>query len=378
MPTVAEAVDMDSVGLTDGTAIPAAETKLSEDALKKKVTGGSIFSEQGDSRRASEDILAIRKRSSDAGSANLDALWDSARRLSEAGVRRTSDASIVLTEDTDSFIIGDRVWVGGTKPGQIAYIGETQFAPGEWAGVVLDEPAGKNDGSVAGVRYFQCEPRRGVFSRLTRLTRTPLQQSALDSGTGGDRPVQSRPTNGTASGITSPVRRLTPIASPSGSMKDLHLKKSASPSLNSSVTNFNSTSHSDLKLGERVIVMSSQGSKAGTLRYIGSTEFAAGEWCGVELDDPLGKNDGSVEGKRYFECQPKFGLFAPAHKVSRSPSSRRPSASCAIHHGTASPGIKRAGSRESMVSASSAASSARGSRVRLGVTSLGKTVQQVG
>jgi CAP-Gly domain-containing linker protein 1 len=66
----------------------------------------------------------------------------------------------------------------------------------------------------------------------------------------------------------------------------------------SSVTNLNSTSYSDLKLGERVIVMSSQGSKAGTLRYIGATEFAAGEWCGVELDDPLGKNDGSVEGKR--------------------------------------------------------------------------------
>lgn len=80
---------------------------------------------------------------------------------------------------------------------------------------------------------------------------------------------------------------------------------------------------------------------------------------------------------RYFECQPKFGLFAPAHKVSRSPSSRRPSASCAIHHATASPGMKRVGSRESMVSASSAAS-VRGARVRLGVTSLGKTVQQVG
>ena len=67
------------------------------------------------------------------------------------------DASIVLTEDTDSFIIGDRVWVGGTKPGQIAYIGETQFAPGEWAGVVLDEPVGqflkKGDGYHA---YSTC------------------------------------------------------------------------------------------------------------------------------------------------------------------------------------------------------------------------------
>jgi CAP-Gly domain-containing linker protein 1 len=54
----------------------------------------------------------------------------------------SADASVVLTEDTDSFIIGNRVWVGGTKPGQIAFIGETQFAPGEWAGVVLDDPSG--------------------------------------------------------------------------------------------------------------------------------------------------------------------------------------------------------------------------------------------
>lgn len=47
-----------------------------------------------------------------------------------------------------------------------------------------------------------------------------------------------------------------------------------------------------------MIVQSSQGSKPGTLRYLGPTEFANGEWAGVELDDPLGKNDGSVEGKR--------------------------------------------------------------------------------
>lgn len=76
-----------------------------------------------------------------------------------------ADTSVVLTENTDQFIIGDRVWVGGVKPGQIAYIGETQFAPGEWAGVVLDEPIGKNDGTVANIRYFQCPPKKGIFSR---------------------------------------------------------------------------------------------------------------------------------------------------------------------------------------------------------------------
>lgn len=51
----------------------------------------------------------------------------------------------------------------------------------------------------------------------------------------------------------------------------------------------------NLKVGDKVIV---SGNKKGTLRYIGTTQFAEGEWAGVELDDALGKNDGSVGGKR--------------------------------------------------------------------------------
>lgn len=54
----------------------------------------------------------------------------------------------------------------------------------------------------------------------------------------------------------------------------------------------------DYKLGDRVIIQSSQGSKVGTVKYIGTTNFATGEWVGVELDDPRGKNDGSVNGVR--------------------------------------------------------------------------------
>ena len=53
-----------------------------------------------------------------------------------------TDASVVLTEDTDQFMIGQRVFVGGSKPGVISYIGETQFAAGDWAGVTLDETIG--------------------------------------------------------------------------------------------------------------------------------------------------------------------------------------------------------------------------------------------
>lgn len=55
-----------------------------------------------------------------------------------------------LTIDTDSFMIGQRVYVGGVRSGRITFIGEVHFAPGEWAGVVLDEPEGQE--SEFGVR----------------------------------------------------------------------------------------------------------------------------------------------------------------------------------------------------------------------------------
>lgn len=49
----------------------------------------------------------------------------------------------------------------------------------------------------------------------------------------------------------------------------------------------------------------------GTVRYIGETHFGHGVWIGVELDYEDGKNDGSVDGKRYFQCSPGYGIFAP-------------------------------------------------------------------
>jgi dynactin 1 len=49
--------------------------------------------------------------------------------------------------------------------------------------------------------------------------------------------------------------------------------------------------------------------RTATIRFIGQTEFAAGEWIGVELEDNGGKNDGSVKGERYFECEMGRGMF---------------------------------------------------------------------
>lgn len=54
-----------------------------------------------------------------------------------------------------------------------------------------------------------------------------------------------------------------------------------------------------LTVGDRVIVSSGFGSRPGILRYLGETQFASGNWCGIELDEGTGKNDGSVDGIRY-------------------------------------------------------------------------------
>jgi len=136
-------------------------------------TGGGESSATSN-RHSSSDTRQVElpRRASGAESLIME---EQKRRFSEAGVNRRPSAAHILTEDTDSFIIGQRVYVDGVKPGRIQFIGETKFGPGEWSGVFLDEPIGKNDGSVMNTRYFTCEPRHGVFSRLYRLTREPIE-----------------------------------------------------------------------------------------------------------------------------------------------------------------------------------------------------------
>ncbi|CAN7984803.1 unnamed protein product [Ixodes hexagonus] len=250
--------------------------------------------------------------------------------------------------NADDFIIGDRVWVNGTKPGYIQFLGETQFSSGDWAGVVLDEPVGKNDGSVNGVRYFQCEPKRGVFARPERLSRFP--------GPGANG------TNTTATLVAPGKTQVTTtrVSSPTGSTR-------SSPR---AVTMHTSSTMMDygLRVGDRVIVNASSGMKAGTLRFMGPTEFATGQWAGVELDDPVGKNDGSVAGKKYFRCPARHGLFAPLHKVAREGGHTSTTTTTTTRTTRITSQPRRAGSQESLHSSLSSASARAG--VRLGVAAL--------
>lgn len=66
-------------------------------------------------------------------------------------------------------------------------------------------------------------------------------------------------------------------------------------------------------VGESVLVRPY--SYSGVIAYVGPTEFASGTWIGVELDAPTGKNDGAVNGHRYFTCRSKCGIFVKMDKL---------------------------------------------------------------
>ncbi|XP_056598340.1 CAP-Gly domain-containing linker protein 4-like isoform X2 [Triplophysa dalaica] len=249
--------------------------------------------------------------------------------------------------------LGDKVVIAGQKVGRLRFCGSTEFSGGLWAGVELHQPVGKNDGSVAGVQYFSCPNKHGIFAPLSKISKlferskeisrqpyTPVPRprridlarvtskvntglsrscstssSSLDSRQTSSRRAQ-RPRSRQRTPLspwqerTPPSTRFTPQPPPSLTTTQHPVNaRSRTPSANSMAHE-----NAEVHLGERVIVV---GQRTGIIRFHGKTSFAPGFWLGIELDKPSGKNDGSVGGVRYFSCPPKHGVFAPPSRVQR-------------------------------------------------------------
>ncbi|XP_008400224.2 CAP-Gly domain-containing linker protein 3 [Poecilia reticulata] len=190
--------------------------------------------------------------------------------------------------------LGDRVVLDDLKTGTLRFCGTTEFASGQWVGVELDEPEGKNDGSVGGVRYFICPPKLGIFAPVSKISK------AVDP---------------TPSSVTSTPRtpRMDLASRLAGKTKKEKKEKEKAQKKKTSVASLDPEG-TNVEVGDQVLVA---GQKLGIVRFYGKTDFAPGFWFGVELDQPTGKHDGSVFGVRYFSCLPKYGVFAPPSRVQR-------------------------------------------------------------
>ncbi|KAF2755107.1 hypothetical protein EJ05DRAFT_478914 [Pseudovirgaria hyperparasitica] len=73
----------------------------------------------------------------------------------------------------------------------------------------------------------------------------------------------------------------------------------------------------DLRVSRRCRLLPSSTPRHGEIRYVGliSQLPGPGPWVGVALDEPTGKNDGSVKGSRYFTCNANCGVFVRPERV---------------------------------------------------------------
>ncbi|KIH53089.1 CAP-Gly domain protein, partial [Ancylostoma duodenale] len=126
------------LGVKDGMRIHAVDisggnVELQDDSMVEKYTiSDDAYNEREDSVRAWKKKLLAQHEGEHAGE-HAD------KELNEEAAKKIK--------------VGDRCE------------GETKFREGIWIGITYDLPVGKNDGAVAGERYFQCADKHGGFVR---------------------------------------------------------------------------------------------------------------------------------------------------------------------------------------------------------------------
>ena len=56
----------------------------------------------------------------------------------------------------------------------------------------------------------------------------------------------------------------------------------------------------------------------GTVRFIGEIEKQHGVYYGIELTEKRGNCRGIVNGTKYFDCKPSYGLFVTKAKITHA------------------------------------------------------------
>eukprot|EP01083_Nonionella_stella_P274345 931152_1 len=150
-----------------------------------------------------------------------------------------------------TWTVGDLVLLNNGEVGIIRFIGEIKGETGVYYGIDLHEPTGNNDGSWKKIYYFTTRPYYGIFIKRTEINAL-LEENEYNL---------PRVTVGDIIGIDE--------------------------------INCNAI-----------------------IRFIGWTLFHPEViWYGVQLEKPLGDNNGIVDKRVYFTCSDKFGLFVMCNHI---------------------------------------------------------------
>lgn len=72
-----------------------------------------------------------------------------------------------------------------------------------------------------------------------------------------------------------------------------------------------------VRIGDQCMVEARNFHGVAIIRYVGPCNKRTGLWIGLELPEPVGRNDGKLEARRYFTCLPNCGLFVRSEKITK-------------------------------------------------------------
>merc|ERR1719232_1388871 len=298
-------VDVDShcVEYENGTALHIAASNLSLAAARVLLKFGANTEATDDLGRKPQESVPesdVFDMVPDAG----ELIERMVKLLSEGLETRTVSVGSLVKTSTKSISgrtvmqamglkLNDRVVVGN-KLGTLRFCGTTEFAPGIWAGVELDTADGKNDGIVKGMRYFHCDHNHGIFVSPNKISKagSDYKPSQPETKRSQYKPVVNH-----------------------GKVDVSHVRAKFHTAMEAIAE------RTEVRVGDRVWVkevVNDKGCK-GTIRFMGSVDFVddMSEWLGIELDSPLGRHDGTVQGVRYFAAGKDRGVFVTMDRVTK-------------------------------------------------------------
>lgn len=239
--------------------------------------------------------------------------------------KRTKMRETVTKDD-----VGKRVVVSGYDClGTLRFVGIHRVHQTPRVGIELDAPVGKNSGTVGGHAYFACRPKCGLLATPAKVTfvhgsAVPSKRAGLRAADVGCRVFVKTKGLGTlawvppATGAAGP--RLFGVTFPEAvgdtdgtHAGTRHFVCAPNHGLFLPARQIRRLSPSAADVGRLVTVRGYD--SVGVLRFHGPHHLRGGLRCGVELDRPIGNNDGTVQGHEYFVCATRHGVLCVPNKV---------------------------------------------------------------